>query len=102
VKNEMMQDSEGKEVKVHDIVEIFVIKYALTMGIQKITAEYLGNDTMKEGTKERGHIFYYGVNKNWCFTFEDAHREAKLMRDKRVESMKKKIKVLKNMTFDEA
>lgn len=80
-------------------MKVWIAKYALTKGIFEIQVEQLGVD----GQCVHGKAWndsYYGEGREWHRTKESAIVKAKEMRQKKIESLKKQIEKLEELTFE--
>lgn len=85
-------------------MKAFIVKYALTEGIQEVDAEYCSEEN-QEMIKYRifggyCNIYCHKENGDWCKTKEAAVKVAEKMRIKRIESLKKQIGKLEKMRFE--
>jgi len=88
------------------MMEVYVTKYALSIGILKVPADsctVCPGDVVQNVANghHRFHMLYHGQGNEWHMTFESAKAKAESMRDKKITSLEKQIAKLKAMTFDE-
>ena len=83
------------------IQKVFISKYALTSGIQEAEMYVTLNDThFKKKCYGKFKGFSQGFyNDDFHLTKEDALKDAEKRRKKKVESLKKQIEKLENMSF---
>ena len=76
----------------------YITRYSLTTGIKESTVEWCESSPKMVQEKDTSYPTYYH-GKDWHRTREEAVARAKEMRDKKIASMKKKIKQLEVMDF---
>lgn len=87
-------------------ITVWITKYALTQGIFSGEAticatEKTGNMIALKGPNTwSGNQYFHGHGKDWTDSYKDALKIADRMRLKKIESLKKQIKNLEQMTFD--
>lgn len=77
-------------------MEVWITKYALTQGIFKKDVEDCG-DGMVMDKSSTLPVFYHGSD--WHRDWESAVAKANAMRDRKIQSLKKKIAELEGMKF---
>ena len=79
----------------------WIIKYALTKGIYEVKAKTSNDNKDVLIAREGISIsWFHGEGKEWCKSQEDAISRANDMKIKKIESLKKQLKSLENMTFE--
>ncbi len=78
---------------------VWVTKYALTKGIQKIKVVRTASANMVKPVERDWLICFHG--KEWHMTWEVAKSEAIRMRTRAIISAQNKVKRLENLTFKE-
>lgn len=81
--------------------EYWVVKYALSFGIQKVIGRVEGSMLIADDEKGLNRVsMYHGRNKDWCDNIDDAIRLANSMKEKKIESLKKQIQKLEKLDFE--
>jgi len=87
-------------------MKVFITKYALTAGIETIEAKHVTNCHAKEmiekiGDTERVDFptYFHGKGKEWHETWEGAVKHAEEMRQKKILSVEKQLKKLRELKF---
>lgn len=88
-------------------MKVWITKYCLTHGIEKIEAEISSTDgDMIKRIKDKGisgfqcDEYYHGKNKEWHITKDSAIKKAEEMKSKKIESLKKQLQKLEELKFD--
>lgn len=77
------------------MIKVYITKYALTQGIQEEEADTIHHtDTM---VSVGGWTYYHG--NDWHLELDAAKQRAEQMRINKIESVRKSLKKLENMTF---
>ena len=80
--------------------KFWISKYALSKGIIEVNAEISENsDQIIKCYIEGYHMTFFGENKEWHRTWEEAFEMAEKRRDKRIASLKKQLKTLEQLKF---
>jgi hypothetical protein len=78
--------------------KVFIIKYALTSGIEEkeleIKTSSFGNEFVEEN-----YYFFWKKKNEYFLTREEAVNHCEQMRKKKIESLKKQIAKLEKITF---
>ena len=77
-------------------MKVWITKYALTQGIFEKECQYRGDGMIMDEL----NTCYHGEGKDWHRTKESAVKRAEEMRQKKIQSLQKKIKKLEDMKFD--
>lgn len=81
-------------------MKVWITKYALTKGIIEVDGELISSDfvsILNRGLSLPTHWFYKG---DWHSDKQSAIKKAEEMRQKKIESLKKQIKKLEEMSFE--
>lgn len=78
-------------------MKVWVTKYALTQGIEEVEAEksLYGNGVIILG--DYGHAFY--KHGEYATSYEEAIKQAEVLREKKIKSLKKQLDKVKNLKF---
>lgn len=93
------------EVKVNDVFPVYILKYALTKGITKEIAIFVGGVTnmIMIGGKDSFWRRYYHrtseCNKQWCITQLEAEEIFNKLKENQIKGLHNKIKKLEGMKF---
>lgn len=80
-------------------MEIWITKYALTLGIKKITIDKIGDNNMIS-VREEGHRYDSYYHKGEYFDNEDdAINKAKDMQQRKIKSLKKSLEKVSELKF---
>lgn len=79
-------------------MKAWITKHALSTGIEKHEAEYLGADIIR--LRHHTHISFIGEGINWHRTREAAIARAEKMRRAKIASLRKQIERLEKLTFE--
>ena len=77
----------------------FVTKYALTSGIQKVEAEEVGHDMLRQRASNGFDSYYHSEGRDWHRTMDAAIAKAEASRLAKIASLKKQIAKLEKLTF---
>ncbi len=83
-------------------MKIYVVKYALTKGIEECEAEPIAfstNGEVNAKIKDKGQFGVVITKNDYSFIFYDARSKAYAMRDKKIASLKKQISNIEKMEF---
>ena len=80
-------------------MKVWITKYALTRGIYEIEAKVCKSVNSQMIQEVGGQYSMYYHNDEWHETKKEAVAYAESMRDKKIASLKKKIKNLKELKF---
>ena len=84
-----------------DKITIYVVKYALTTGIFKATAEPLDGEMVRVRAESGFFRHFHKVGRDYCLTKEEAILAAEKKREKRLKSLRKSIDKLMKIDFAE-
>lgn len=76
----------------------YITKYALTQGILEKEGE-VSENMLQVPPSSAKHFSQYFHGKDWHKTIEEAKARAEEMRLKKIESLKKKLQALEDMSF---
>ena len=79
------------------VLDVWVTKYALTQGIFKCKADVKANETLIT-VKTASYPTYYH-KPYWHLTEKEAQEHARLMKERRIRSLKKQIDKLEKLEF---
>ena len=80
-------------------MEVFVTKYALTKGIEKLTVMEMDGSPSIVKTMPPYSRYFHGEGKDWHRQEWQAKAQAKHMKTKKIASLKKAIEKLEKMEF---
>ncbi len=78
-------------------MDIYVTKYALTKGIEKVSARIDGELAAEDVKSWRR--YFHGEGREWHRTMKAAVAKAEQMRDAKIKSLRKAISKLEQRTF---
>lgn len=78
----------------------YVTKYALTMGIEKVSLEETSEPGMVRVAGQGYSIYFHG--KDWWRTREEAVKRAEEMREAKIKSLLKALDKIKKIDFEAA
>lgn len=78
---------------------VFVTRYALTRGIQERKVKETSVEGLLEDI-EVTQLCYHDEGRDWHKTREEAVKKAEEMRQKKIQSLKKQIEKIENITFE--
>lgn len=83
-------------------MKVWITKYALTQGIDEVEAEICDSNMIKVKARGTGCIdeYYHGKGKEWHLDRESAVKKAEEMKLKKIASLEKQIKKLKELKFE--
>lgn len=81
--------------------EVYVTKYALTVGIERLTVRYRLVPTMVIAMDHRYGSVFRDEGREWHRTIDSAVARAETMRKAKLASLRKSIAKLEGMTFGE-
>lgn len=80
--------------------EVYVTKYALTVGIERYVAKEAASDGGIALVSPRG-VYFWGEGRDWHRTLESAVARAEVMRKAKIASLRRSIAKIEGLTFGE-
>ena len=82
-------------------MKVWITKYALTLGIQRMEVEECDSSPSMVATKKGGwnRQYFHGEGREWHRTEDSAIARAEKMRLAKIESLRKSIKKLESLSF---
>ena len=90
------------EFPVTEVINVFVVKYALTEGILRVRGSVCDNinpNMFSSGGAWCSNFHNNSKSKEWCLTFEEALVEAEKLRQAQIKVTLKKLERLKEHQF---
>jgi hypothetical protein len=81
-------------------MKVYISKYALTKGIFELEVEDCGDGTVKHKNSGYCNDYYHEEGKDYFLTKEDAIKKANELKEKKIQSIEKQLKKLKEIKFE--